>query len=83
MPSIRSTSSASAGNVAFFDKGIQIVVAGGIEQAEAGEVALGTELLGSGEGGGRRESSGRGLRPFGRRCYFLGCPFEVVGLVHN
>ena len=69
---------------ALFDKGFQIVVAGGVEQAETGEVALGPELLGSGskeEDGGNPLS--QAFHDLVGSAGELGCPFEVVGLVDN
>ena len=69
---------------ALLDKSFQIVVAGGVEQTETGEVALGSELLGS---GGKEQDGGNLL---GKTFHDLvggtgevGCPFEVMGFVHN
>ena len=67
---------------AFLDKGIQIVVAGGVEQAETGEVPFGTELL---RGGGKQKDggdfSGEPFHHLVGGAGELGCPFEVVGFV--
>ena len=70
--------------VGFFEKGIEIRVAVRIEQAQAGEVAGGSELLGrGGEQQQRRDFRGERLDHGIVRGGLAGRPFEVVGFIHD
>ena len=70
--------------VAFLQKRLQVRIAGRIQEAQAGEVALGAELLGRGgeqqQGrGGRGEAFDEGVLGAGG----VGRPLQVVGLVDD